>query len=169
LEWNAVPIALAAPGRPRIEQLALGSAQFAPGEAAKVAFRGSSVGAGTFVVRISRGTPSGSALFISAPALLAIGVTTTQNSAPESVTWHPWVNSTGDRAQVLGFERRTQTPPELSLAQADTQPVSWQVARASAGGLAVALPVRSGQYDLSVLGIADDGSVTAASSTVVVR
>ena len=66
-EWNTVPIALAAPGRPRIEQLALGSAQFAPGEAAKVSFRGSSVGAGTFVVRISRGTPSGSALFISAP------------------------------------------------------------------------------------------------------
>jgi hypothetical protein len=169
LEWNAVPIALAAPGRPRIEQLALGNGQFAPGEAAKVSFRGGSASAGTFVVRISRGTPSGSALFVSAPALLAIGVTTTQNSAPESVTWHPWVNSTGDRAQILGFVRRSQPPPELSLVQAETQTVTWEVARTSAGGLAVVLPARSGQYDLSVLGIADDGSVTAASSTVVVR
>ncbi|MGB8910268.1 MAG: hypothetical protein WCC84_16095 [Candidatus Cybelea sp.] len=169
LEWNAVPIVLAAPGRPRIEQLALGDGQFAPGESAKVSFRGGSAGAGTFVVRISRGTPSGSALFLSAPALLTIGVTTTQNSAPESVTWHPWVNSSGDRAQILGFVRRTQPPPELSLAEAETQAVTWQVARASADGLLIALPARSGQYDLSVLGIADDGSVTAASSTVVVR
>lgn len=169
LEWSTVPIALAAPGRPRAEPLSLGSAEYAPGQAVKIAFGGGAVGSGTFVVRISRGTPSGSALFASAPALLAIGVTTTQNSAPETATWHPWVRSTGDRAQVLGFVRRTQPPPELSLAQADTQAVSWDVTRADGAGIAVALPERSGRYELSVLGIADDGSVGAGSSTIVVR
>jgi hypothetical protein len=169
LEWNTVPIALAAPGRPRVEQLAMGTGEFAPGQAAKVSFRGTSFGAGTFIVRIAQGTPSGSALFASAPALLEIGATSTQNSAPESTTWHSWVNSTGDHAQVLGFVRHTQPPPELSLAEADTQTISWEVARANDGGVAIALPARSGRYDLSVLGIADDGSVTAASCAVVVR
>jgi hypothetical protein len=169
IEWSGVPLALSAPGRPRAAQLAVAGAQFAPGEAAKVRFDGDSFGSGTFVVRISRGTPTGSARFASAPSLLAIGVTTTQNSAPETVTWHPWVNSTGDRAQVLGFVRRTQPPPELALAQAETGAVSWNVARADAAGIAVELPARSGRYDLSVLGIADDGSVTAGSSIVMVR
>jgi hypothetical protein len=101
--------------------------------------------------------------------LLEIGATSTQNSAPESATWHSWVNSTGDHAQVLGFVRHTQPPAELSLAEADTQTISWEVARANGGGVAIALPARSGRYDLSVLGIADDGSVTAASCAVVVR
>jgi hypothetical protein len=84
------------------------------------------------------------------------------------LTWHPCVNSTGDHAQVLGFVRRTQ-PPEDSLAQADTQAVTWDVARAGADGITIALPARGGQYTLSVLGIADDGSVSAGSSTVIVR
>ncbi len=169
IEWNTVPVVLAAPGRPHSAQLALSSGVFAPGEAAKIAFDGGSTGPQTFVVRISRGAPSGSALFRSAPSLLAIGVSTTQNSAPGTVTWHPWVRSTGDRAQALGFVRRTQPPPELSLAQAETEAISWDVTRTAGGAIAIELPQRSGRYDLSVLGIADDGSVTAGSSTVIVR
>jgi hypothetical protein len=168
-EWNTAPVTLSAPGRPHSAQLAIGNEDFAPGAAAKISFDGGSAVSGTFVVRISRGEPSGSALFRSAPTLLAIAVSTTQNSAPESTTWHPWVRSTGDRAQALGFVGRTQPPPELSLAQAETEAVSWDVARASQGAVAVELPTRSGRYDLSVLGIADDGSVIAGSSTVVVR
>lgn len=168
IEWNTVPLVLSAPGRPRFAHVALASTQFAPGETAHVALDGAAATRGTFVVRISRGEPSGSALFTSAPTLLAIGVTTTQNSAPEMLTWHPGVNSTGDRAQVLGFVRRTQ-PPETSLAQADTAAVAWSVARGGPDGIALALPARSGQYTVSVLDIGDDGSVSAGSSTVVVR
>jgi hypothetical protein len=96
-------------------------------------------------------------------------VTTTQNSAPEMLTWHPWVNSTGDHAQILSFVRRTQPPAEASLAQADTEAVGWSVGRAGADGIGVALPASSGRYTLSVLDICDDGSVSEASSTVVVR
>jgi uncharacterized protein YfaS (alpha-2-macroglobulin family) len=168
IEWNTAPISLAAPGRPIAAALSL-PADFAPGASAKVAFEGTPLGRGTFVVRVSRGVPSGSARFASAPELLAIGVTTTQNSAPETVTWHPWVNSTGEHAQVLGFVRRTQPPPELALAQAQSEAVSWTVAHADGDGVAVELPARSGRYDLSVLGISDDGSVSASSSIVVVR
>jgi hypothetical protein len=169
IEWNTVPLVLSAPGRPNFAQLAIGGTEFAPGEAAKIRFDGNGFGAGTFVVLISRGNPSGSARFASAPALLAVGVTTTQNSAPETVTWHPWVNSTGEHAQVLGFVRRTQPPAEFELAQAEAGAVSWSVTRAGAQGVAVELPPRSGRYELSVLDIADDGSVTAGSSTIVVR
>ncbi|HZV76554.1 MAG TPA: hypothetical protein VFF63_02205 [Candidatus Babeliales bacterium] len=168
IEWDTMPLALAAPGRPRSADLLLPS-ELAAGQSATVGFDGNANGPGTFAVRISRGTPSGSAAFASAPALLAVGVTTTQNSAAETTTWHPWVNSTGEHATVLDFVRRSQPPPELALAQAETDDISWSVARADGKGVAVALPQRSGRYEVSVLGISDDGSVTAGSSTVVVR
>jgi hypothetical protein len=168
LEWSTVPVSLAAPGRPRAAHFTLAGDQYAPGALAKISIDGDG-GSGTFIVRISRGSPSGSALFASAPALLAIGVTSTQDSAPETATWHPWVRSTGDRAQVLGFVRRTQPPPELSLSEADTAAVSWQIVHGDGDRIAVALPERSGSYDVSVLAIADDGSVSAGSSAIVVR
>ncbi|MGB8519512.1 MAG: hypothetical protein WCD38_05055, partial [Candidatus Tumulicola sp.] len=105
----------------------------------------------------------------SAPALLAIGLTSTQSSAPAAVTWHPWVDSTGDHAHVLGFVRRTQPPERLSLSQAESQAVSWSVERAGGDAFAVQMPAQSGRYTLSVLEISDDGSVRAGSSSVVVR
>jgi hypothetical protein len=64
--------------------------------------------------------------------------------------------------------RRTQPPPE-SLAQADTAAVAWSVARGAPEGIPLSLPARSGRYTVSVLDICDDGSVSAGSSTVVVR
>ncbi|MBV8582848.1 MAG: hypothetical protein JO241_02545 [Candidatus Eremiobacteraeota bacterium] len=131
--------------------------------------RGGTHGQGTLIVRISRGTPSGSALFDSAPSLLEIGVATTQTSAPAAVTWHPWVDSTGDHAQVLGFVRRSQPPHTVELAQAETQAVSWSVNRSNDASIAVQMPAQSGKYTLSLLDISDDGSVTAGSSIVTVR
>ena len=169
IEWSTQALGLEAPGRPSFVPLALTRDDFAPGEAATLAFRGAPSGDGTFVVRISKGAPSGSALFESAPALLAIGVATTQTSAPASATWHPWVDSTGDHAQVLGFVRRTQPPSDASLAEAETQAVSWSVARASGGTIPVQMPAQSGRYTLSVLQISDDGSIGAGSSSIVIR
>lgn len=169
IEWSTVPLALSAPGRPHLGALTLESEHLAPGSALHATLDGAGTERGTFVVRISRETPSGSALFSSAPALLEIGVSTTQNSAPESVTWHPWVDSTGDHAQVLGFVRRTQPPLEASLAQAETETVSWSIARGRGDGFPVVLPDRDGRYVLSVLEISDDGSVSAGTSTIVVH
>jgi hypothetical protein len=169
IEWTTVPLGLDAPGRPVSRPLALDRLDFAPGESANVSLRDSSSGGATLVVRISRGSPSGSALFDSAPGLLAVGLAATQTSAPDGVTWHPWVDSTGDHAQVLGFVRRTQPPQEVSLAEAATQDVSWSVQRANAGVVAVQMPAQSGRYTLSVLEISDDGRVSAASSAITVR
>jgi hypothetical protein len=101
--------------------------------------------------------------------LLAVGVTTTQTSASPAVTWHPWVDSTGDHAQVLGFVRRTQPPAQMSLAEAETRAVSWSVGPSSQGSIAVVMPAQTGRYTLSVLQISTDGSVSAGSSNLVVR
>ncbi len=170
IAWTTVPLTLQAPGRPQLASLSLErDAQFAPGQDANVSLRGTSPGRATMVVRVSRAEPSGSASFDSAPGLLALGVTTTQTSAPAAVTWHPWVDSTGKHAAVLGFVRRTQPPASIALAQADTDAVSWNVARASGNDFAVKMPTQSGRYTLSVLEISDDGSVSAGSSNVVVR
>ena len=168
IAWSTAPLTLLAAGRPYFSSVSFGNAQFTAGEAATISLDGASGTQGTVVVRISRATPSGSAVFTSAPSLLAIGVTSTQSSAPETVTWHPWVDSTGDHAQVLGFVRRTQ-PPEALLVQAETNAVSWSVARADAAKIAVLLPTSGGRYTISVLDISDDGSVSAGSSTLVVR
>jgi hypothetical protein len=169
IEWGSVALGLDAPGRPEFAPLALQRNDFSPGESANVAFRGESHGQSTLVIRITRGTPSGSALFESAPSLLEVGVATTQTSAPAAVTWHPWVDSTGDHAQVLGFVRRTEPPQVAELAEAQTDAVSWSVARANDQSIAVQMPSQSGRYTLSVLDISDDGSVTAASQTITVR
>jgi len=169
IEWATTAVNLDAPGRPQLAPLALGGdGSYAPGESAKVSFANAAPQPGTVVVRVSRGEPSGSAQFDSAPTLLAIGVAVTQSSAPAATTWHPWVDSTGDHAHVLGFVRRTQPPDRLALAQAESQAVSWSVARAD-GTFDVRMPAQSGQYTLSVLEISDDGSVRAGSSGVLVR
>lgn len=119
----------------------------------------------TFAVRLSSGEPSGSALFTSVPDLLAFDVSSTQTSAPESVTWHPWVDSTGDHPLVLDFVRRTEPPPDLTIVEADTHSVSWSITRGE-GPLNVQLPAQPGHYTLSVLEIADDGRIVAASQSI---
>lgn len=169
MEWTAVPLSLDAPGRPQLVPLDLPTTQGSPGSTLSVTLRDSRAGAGTAVVRISRGSPSGSALFDSAPSLLAVGSAATQLSAPAGQTWHPWVDSTGEHAQVLGFERRTEPPPDLAIAEADTQALLWSVARDNGEPIQVQLPSVRGRYTLSVMKIQDDGRVVAGSSIVVVQ
>ena len=108
-------------------------------------------------------------MFDSAPSLLAVGAAATQVSAPAGQTWHPWVNSTGEHAQGFGFERRTEPPPDLVIEEADTQAVSWNVARDDGKPIAVQLPAVRGRYTLSVLKMTDDGRVVAGSTVVVVQ
>jgi len=149
--------------------IAMPSDTFAPGAPVNVTLRDVAPGAGTTIVRISRGAPSGGALFESAPALLAVGIAATQISAPEGRTWHPWVDSTGEHAQVIGFERRSSPPQNLSLEQADTQDVWWNVARFDGSSIAVQMPSTRGRYTLSILTITDDGRVISASSPITVQ
>ena len=169
IAWTNIPLALDAPGRPVSASIAMPSGTFAPGAPVSVTLRDVAPGAGTTIVRISRGAPSGGALFESAPALLAVGLAATQVSAPEGRTWHPWVDSTGEHAQVLGFERRSTPPQNLTLEQADTQAVWWNVAHYDGAGIAVQMPNARGRYTLSILTITDDGRVISASSPITVQ
>ena len=169
IAWTSVPLTLDAPGRPMNASIAIPSGRLAPGIPVNVALRDVTTGAATTIVRISRGAPSGGALFESAPALLAVGLAATQVSAPEGQTWHPWVDSTGEHAQVLGFERRSSPPQNLSLEQADTQAVWWNVAHSDGGSIAVQVPSARGRYVLSILTITDDGRVISASSPITVE
>ena len=169
IAWSSVPLVLDAPGRPMSASIAMPSGTFTPGAPVNVTLRDVAPGAGTTIVRISRGAPSGGALFESAPALLAVGIAATQSSAPEGRTWHPWVDSTGEHAQVIGFERRSSPPVNLSLEQADTQDVWWNVAHFDGSSIAVQMPSARGSYTLSILTITDDGRVIAASSPITVQ
>lgn len=166
LEWNVVPVALDAPGRSIAGALGDVSAPMHPGATVAVPMPG---GAGTVIVRVSRGAPSGGAAFESAPGLLDVDVTSTVSSAPADAVWHPWVDASGQHAPLLGFSRRSQPPQDATLAQADTRAVSWKVARATAAGFELTAPSEAGRYVLSVLRIDDDGRVTAATSNIEVR
>ncbi len=167
LEWNASPISVDAPGQAVIAQIVLDKSSYAPGERATAHVGGE--GGATYVVRVSRGEPSGDALFSTLGDVLAVGVSSTQTSAPPATTWHPWVDASGSHAQVYGFESRGSAPPTVGLAQADSQPVSWSVLRSASGVIAVPSPEQPGSYTLSILRIFDDGRIAAASSNLTVR
>ncbi|HEY9085889.1 MAG TPA: hypothetical protein VIN40_08170 [Candidatus Tyrphobacter sp.] len=162
---TTVPLDVDGAGRAAVAALSLQQSP-KPGADVTLLLGNVRAGAGTVVVRLTNGEASGSARFDSAPDLLAPELATTQSSAPQGTTWHPWVDSTGNHPLVLGFERRGEPPPNLTLAQADSRAVSWSVARNDGGALHLQLPSAPGRYTLSVLEIADDGRVIAGSSTV---
>lgn len=168
IEWSTLPLQVYAPGRPAAVTPTLDAASFTPSQIAAVSIP-DVPSIATLAIRISKEQPSGSALFDSAPDLLAVDVAATQTSAPSTESWHPWVDSTGNHAQVLGFVRRTQPPAQLSLAQSDTQPVYWKIVPATRGGVTIPVPSQTGRYTLSVLRIANDGSVGAGSAILVVH
>ncbi|HKU66559.1 MAG TPA: hypothetical protein VJP85_02170 [Candidatus Baltobacteraceae bacterium] len=169
LAWSTVPLVVDAPGRPLPAALQLDKSAYLPGATAQVKIDGVRPGSGTAFVRITRGTPTGSALFTSAPDLLAIGTTATQDTAVEGSSWHPWVDSTGDHAVIQTFARRTAPPDDLTMTQADTASLYWTVDRHSGDSLSVPVPESRGKYVISLLKIDDDGRVTAASTDLVVQ
>ena len=111
---ESVPLVLDAPGRPLARASRCRRDTFAPGAPVNVSLRDVAPGAGTTIVRISRGAPSGSALFDSAPALLAIGLAATQISAPEG----------RHLASVGRFDRRPRAGARLRAAHAARRRIS---------------------------------------------
>ncbi|HLI97394.1 MAG TPA: hypothetical protein VKT72_15095 [Candidatus Baltobacteraceae bacterium] len=169
LQWSSVPLIVDAPGRPLTAQLELDKGAYEPGATALVTIGGVRPGTGTVFVRITKGTPTGSALFTSAPELLAIGTTATQDTATDGASWHPWVDSTGAHALIQTFTRRTAPPDDLTMTQADTASVYWKVDRHSGDSLDVPVPDARGTYVISLLKVDDDGRVTAASADLKVE
>lgn len=169
LQWSSVPLVVDAPGRPLSATLQLDRNAYAPGATAVLKISDVRAGAGTAFVRISKGMPSGSALFTSAPDLLQIGTTATQDTATEGASWHPWVDSTGAHAEIQTFARRTAPPDDLTMTQADTASVYWNVDRQSGDAISVPVPAAPGKYVISLLKVDDDGRITAASTDLVVQ
>jgi hypothetical protein len=169
LQWDSNPLIVDAPGRPLSAPLALDKPAYSAGGTARIKIEDVRPGDGTLIVRVTKGTPTGSALFGNAPDLLAIGTTATQDTAVDGATWHPWVDSTGEHAVIQTFTRRTAPPADLTLTQADTASVYWKIDRQAGDALDVPVPQSPGKYVLTLLKIDDDGRVTAASSDLVVR
>lgn len=166
IEWNDVGVPIDGPGRPSELTMTLDRPSYAPGKVALVTLDSSE--AATVAIRLSRGTPSGAARFESVADQLAIGVGTTQDSAPAVANWHPSVDSAG-RSQSVDFERRSDGTTRPILAESDTHAVYWKVERHVGGAIVVPLPRAAGTYTLSILRIGDDGRIAASSSNVVVR
>lgn len=164
VEFSTTPLSIDAPGRGQEMPMDVST----EGGNAKISMRGAAAGPGTVFVRITRGAPSGAASFVSAPSLLQLALASTQTSAPSGRTWHPWVNSTGDHPQVLGFIRKTTQPADLTISDASTESVSWQMLRDSADPIVVQLPAQRGRYTVSVFKMYDDGRVIAGASSMVV-
>lgn len=169
LQWDTVPLVVDAPGRPLSAPLILDKAAYDPGATAHAHIAEVRAGDGTLVVRVTNGTPTGSALFETAPDLLAFGATATQDSAVDGASWHPWVDSRGEHPVIQTFARRSAPPADLTLTQADTASVYWKIDRNAGDAVAFPVPQTPGKYVLTLLKIGDDGRVTAASSDLVVQ
>jgi hypothetical protein len=168
LQWDTTPLIVDAPGRPLAAQLILDRSSYTPGSFASLRLGDVRPGTGTLVVRLTKGAPTGSASFGSAPAMLAVGTTATQDSASGGGSWHPWVDSTGDHPVIQTFVRRSAPPEDLTLMQADTASVFWKIDRHAAGAIEIQVPEAAGKYVVSLLKIDDDGRVTASSGDLVV-
>lgn len=169
LQWDTVPLVLDAPGRPLSAPLVLDRGAYVPGAIAHAKIGDVRAGDGTLIVRLTKGAPTGSATFVNAPDLLAIGTTATQDSAVGGASWHPWVDSSGEHAVIQTFARRSAPPADLTMTQADTASIYWKVDRNAGDAVDVPVPQAPGKYVLTLLKIGDDGRVTAASSDLVVQ
>jgi hypothetical protein len=169
LQWSSVPLVVDAPGRPLSAALVLDKDAYAPGSTATARIGDVRAGGGTLIVRVTKGEPTGSAVFANAPDLLAIGTTATQDTAVDGATWHPWVDASGSHSVIQTFVRRTAPPADLTMTQADTASVYWKIDRHMGDAVEVPVPQAAGRYVISLLKIDDDGRVTAASGDLVVR
>ena len=169
LRWSTLPLfsnAVEALDTPR---LVLDRSSYVPGQMALVSIGEPETRESTLIVRISRGTPSGSAFFDSIAQPLAVGGADSQDSAPSDPSWHPWVDASGRHAHVVNFARRGAQPRTVTLSDADTESLYWKEEREAAGSVRVPVPDTRGNYTISVVEIDDGGRVVAASSNLEVK
>jgi hypothetical protein len=161
------PVALDAPGHARLTELALDKPSYAAGETAHVTIRdgGPTQGGATFALRVADGRESGPALFDDAPDLLETGATSEQAPASADPEWHAYVQPARSKASdIFAAERPRKVASDLpSIGVAAPRTLLWQVARADGATLDFAVPNERGHFVVSILKIADDGDVGAAS------
>ena len=156
------------PGHARLTELRLDKNAYAAGEMLHVTLRdGDARSASTIAVRIADGRESGPALFDDAADLLGTGATSAQTPASDDPQWHAYVAPARSKAtDIFAAERPRQVAtdtPSIGVAAPRTQ--LWRVARDRDAPLDVAAPRERGHYVISIMRIADDGDVGAASAS----
>jgi hypothetical protein len=155
-----------APGHARATEITLDKQTYAAGDSAHVTIEdGDDRASSTLAVRVADGRESGSAFFDDAPDVLRVGATSAQAPASDDPEWHAYVAPAHSKASdIFAAERPRKAPPELpAIGAAAARTMYWHVARASGDSFDIAVPKERGHFVLSVLKIADDGDVGAAS------
>jgi hypothetical protein len=169
---GAAQLDVDAPGQPRATELGLDKAAYAPGETLHVAVRdGPPLRDATLAVRVADGRESGGALFDDAPDVLAAGATASQVPASEDPAWHAYVAPARSKANdIFAAERPRNAATDIpSLGAAAPRTLYWNVGPASGATVDVPAPSERGHFVLSILKIASDGEVGAASAAFTVR
>ena len=162
------PVNVDAPGHPRVTDLALDKATYAPGESLHATIRdGDTRGSATVAYRIADGRESGPALFEDAPDVLAGAATSSQAPASDDPEWHEYVAPAHSKASdIFAAERPRKVGGDVpTIGAAAPRTLAWRVSRTDGAPLDIAVPSDRGHYVLSILKISDDGDVGAASVT----
>jgi hypothetical protein len=160
------------PGYERAMTLAADKTTYASNDPATVTISdGDSHGAATIAVRLADGNAARGAVFADAPAVLATVGATSQVPASGDPAWHagiaPARSTVGD---IFGSDRAlVGQRAAAALAASSPAALVWRVERIDGATFTLQLPSQPGRYVLSVLKIADNGAVGAASLSLDVR
>jgi hypothetical protein len=163
---GSAPVAVDAPGHARLTDVSLDKATYAAGETAHLTMHdGPATLGATVALRVADGRESGSALFDDAPDILDTAATSEQAPASIDPEWHAYVEPARSKASDIFASDRTRKVGSdvVSLGAAAPRTFLWQVDRASGSGVDFTVPTERGHYVVSILKIADDGDVGAAS------
>ncbi len=171
--FGTAQLRIDAPGHARATELVFDKTAYAPGATLHATLR-DNTGAGgsaTLAIRIADGLESGPALFDDAPGVLSTGATTSQYPSADDPAWHAYVVPAGSKASDLfAAERPRKVATEApSLGAAAPRTLLWNVERIDGGSFDVTVPKERGKFVLSILKIADDGDVGAASGSFTVQ
>ena len=169
---GGAPVALDAPGHARLTDITLDRTAYAAGDTAHVTIHdGAAAPGATIAVRVADGRESGPALFDDAADVLAGGATSEQAPASADPEWHAYVEPARSKASdIFAAERPRKAGTEVpSIGVAAPRTFLWQIARASSDGVDFTVPAERGHYVVSILKIADDGDVGAASASFDVK
>ena len=140
----SVPVAIDGPGHPRLTNLSADKGAYAPGGTATITVDDGGLRDGaTVVVRVTDGRVSPGASFDDAPALLATGGTTTQNTLSSDPNWHAWVAPSRSKViDVFAYEQpqvgAREVPP---LGAAAPRAYYWKVDREESGPTVLPIPL----------------------------
>ncbi|MDQ2857194.1 MAG: hypothetical protein M3R53_00910 [Candidatus Eremiobacteraeota bacterium] len=160
------------PGHERATDLSLDKPVYAIGDVAHVAIRdGGMRGGATLGVRIADGRATGAALFDDAPFIMRTGATSSQAPASANPAWHAYVAPARSKASdIFAAERPRKVATEVpSIGVAAPHTLLWRVMRGEGESFDFPVPARRGRFVLSVLKIASDGDVGAASVSFTVE